>query len=182
MRTQPLFTFGLSATLLSMTFVGPAHAQRGNNVGQQIERQLLNNVGNQLTGQPNYSYGNQPYNPYLGGQGGYGQPGYYPRQGAPFYQQPYRQGYVPQQGYGPQGYGPQQGYGQQQGYGPQGYVPQQGYYAPQPTQQPVTTAQRYQIPAQYAGAAPGSSVSYGGANYVINTDNTMSPYTGPAAP
>jgi hypothetical protein len=34
---------------------------------------------------------------------------------------------------------------------------------------------RYQVPAQFATSAPGTAVTYGGANYVINSDNTMSP-------
>jgi len=40
---------------------------------------------------------------------------------------------------------------------------------------PAANAVRYQIPAQFAGSAPGTTVNYGGANYVINNDNTMSP-------
>jgi len=162
MRTRSIATLGLSTTLLFFTVAGPVHAQRGNNVGQQMERQLLNSAASSITGQPSYPYPNQPYNAYQGMPGGYAQPGYpmqrgpgYYPQGNPGYQQPYRQGYYPQQ------------------------QPQQGYY---PQQQPATT-QRYQLPAQYAGATPGSSVSYGGANYVVNADGTMSPGGGaPAQP
>lgn len=32
---------------------------------------------------------------------------------------------------------------------------------------------RYQIPAEHAGAAPGTEVSYGGNSYIANTDGTM---------
>ncbi|WP_406694802.1 hypothetical protein V5E97_27535 [Singulisphaera sp. Ch08] len=41
--------------------------------------------------------------------------------------------------------------------------------------QPSPAASRYLIPAELAGSGPGRTVSYGGANYVINNDNTMSP-------
>ena len=41
--------------------------------------------------------------------------------------------------------------------------------------QPSLAASRYLIPAELAGSGPGTTVSYGGANYVINNDNTMSP-------
>ena len=41
--------------------------------------------------------------------------------------------------------------------------------------QPRENALGYQIPAQFAGSAPGSTIAYGGVNYVINNDNTMSP-------
>jgi len=173
MRIRIIAMFGLTAALLSLTFVSPAHAQRGNNVGQQMERQLMNNLGSSISGQPNYPYPNQSYNAYQGIQGGYGQsgypmqrgPGYFP-QGTQGYQQPYRSGSYTQQSYYPQQ--PQTGYYPQQ-------QPQQGYYP----QQPATT-QRYQLPAQFAGTAPGSSISYGGVNYVVNVDGTMSP--GGAAP
>ncbi|HEY2154041.1 MAG TPA: hypothetical protein VGH33_00325 [Isosphaeraceae bacterium] len=40
--------------------------------------------------------------------------------------------------------------------------------------QPSPPATRYLIPAELAGSGPGTRVSYGGANYVINNDNTMS--------
>ena len=79
-------------------------------------------------------------------------------------------GYYPQGGPVQQ---PQQGYYQTPG---QGYyqTPQQGYYR-QP-QQPATgpaPGQRYQIPAQFAGTAPGSVIAYGGADYVVGNDGTM---------
>ena len=171
MRTRSAWMLILSATLLPLTFVGPAHAQRRGNVGQQIERQLLNNLGNTVTGQPNNPYQNQPYTPYQGQQGGYGQPGYQPQVGPDYYQQGGRGYQQPQQGYYPQQQ-PQQGYYPQQ-------QPQQRYY---PQQQPAA-AQRYQLPTQYAGTAPGSTVAYGGANYVVNADGTMSPRTAaPAQP
>jgi hypothetical protein len=41
--------------------------------------------------------------------------------------------------------------------------------------QPAANAVRYQIPAQFASRAPGTTVNYGGANYVINNDSTMTP-------
>jgi hypothetical protein len=87
MRTRSAWVLSLSATLLPLTFVGLAHAQQRGNVGQQIERQLLNNLGNTVTGQPNNPYQNQPYNPYQGQPGGYGQPGYQPQGGPGYYQQ-----------------------------------------------------------------------------------------------
>ena len=198
MRTRFARILGLSATLLPATFVVPALAQQRGNVGQQIERQLLNNLGNAVAGQPNTPAPNPPYGPYPGQQGGYGQPGYQP-QGGPGYYQPgglgYQQpqpGYSPQPGYDPQqprpGYYPQQ---PQQGYYPQqqpqqGYYPPQqppqGYYPPQQPQQPAM-AQRYRLPTQYAGATPGTAISYGGANYVVNADGTISPRTAaPAQP
>jgi|GEM_PF-6148446 len=40
---------------------------------------------------------------------------------------------------------------------------------------------RYQVPAEYVGTAPGYVINYGGANYITNTDGTMSPYSGPVA-
>lgn len=39
----------------------------------------------------------------------------------------------------------------------------------------TTSATQYQLPAQFNGSAPGTTVNYGGANYVINNDGTMSP-------
>ena len=100
--------------------------------------------------------------------GGYSQQ---PQQ--PYFQQP-QQGYYqqPQQGYGQQ---PQQGYDQQ---------PQQGYYQrgydQQPQQQASVTGggQRYQIPAGYEAYGPGTTISYGGANYVVGGDGTMAASAG----
>lgn len=38
---------------------------------------------------------------------------------------------------------------------------------------------RYQIPTEHASAAPGSLITYGGNNYVANTDGTMTAFTAP---
>jgi len=38
---------------------------------------------------------------------------------------------------------------------------------------------RYQIPAEHAGSAPGSLISYGGNSYVANNDGTMTAFTSP---
>ncbi|MCA1684418.1 MAG: hypothetical protein LC745_00225, partial [Planctomycetia bacterium] len=85
MRTRSARMLSLSMSLLPLTFAEPAHAQSRGNVGQQIERQLLNNLGNTVTGQPNNPYQNPSYNPYQQGQpGGYGTPGY-PTQMGPGY-------------------------------------------------------------------------------------------------
>ena len=187
MRTRFARILGLSATLLPPTFVGPAHAQQRGNVGQQIERQLLNNLGNAVMGQPNPPAPNPPYGPYQGQQGGYGQPGYQP-QGGPGYYQPGGLGYQqPQPGYYPQpqpGYYPQQ---PQQGYYPQ-QQPQQGYYPQQQPQQGYYAAAAGRGPALSPADAvrrhrAGTAISYGGANYVVNADGTMSPRTAaPAQP
>jgi hypothetical protein len=48
--------------------------------------------------------------------------------------------------------------------------------------QPAANAMRYQLPPQFAGSAPGSMVSYNGANYVVNADRTMSPAAAAAQP
>jgi hypothetical protein len=160
MKTRSAGMLVLSATLLPLTIVGPAHAQQRGNVGQQVERQFMNSLGNTITGQPNYSYQNQPYNPYQGQRGMYGQPNYQPQWGSSYYQRGYQQ---PVQGYYPQ---------QRQAYYPQ-QQPQQGYYS---RQQPAA-AQRYLLPAQYAGTTPGSTINYGGASYVVNPDGTMRPAT-----
>ncbi|WP_406698103.1 hypothetical protein V5E97_04515 [Singulisphaera sp. Ch08] len=39
-----------------------------------------------------------------------------------------------------------------------------------------TPGQRYQIPAQYAGTAPGTKISYGGNHYLSNNDGTMTAF------
>ena len=174
MRTRSARMISLSATLLPLMFMGPAHAQQRGNAGQQFERRLLNNLENAVTGQPNNPYQNQPYTTYPGQQGGYAQPGYQPQGGTGYYQQGGRGYQQPQQGYYPQqqpAYYPQQQ--PQPGTYPQ-QQPQSGYYPQQPAASP-----RYQLPAQYAGTATGTAVFYGGQNYVINADRTMSP--GPAA-
>ena len=94
----------------------------------------------------------------MGGQPGYGQPGYGPQQGQPGYGQPGQPGYGQpgQQGFGQPGqpgYGQpgQPGYGQpgQQGYGQPGYGPQQGQpgygpqagYGAQPVYKQITVGQ-----------------------------------------
>ncbi len=45
----------------------------------------------------------------------------------------------------------------------------------------ATSGARYQLPAQFAASAPGTTVSYNGANYVVNANRTMSPATAMAA-
>ena len=192
MLTRSSWMIGLSATTLCLTSVGIAKAQNVNR-GQQLERQILNGVGNMLTN-PQPNYGNPNY-PTQGPRAGYGNPGYQPQPGPGYYQQP-QQGYYqqqPQQGYYQQ---PQQGYYQQQPQ--QGYYqqqPQQGYYQQQPQQgyqpppqqgyqQPASgraVAQRYQIPAEYAGTAPGYVITYGGRNYLTGSDGTMTLYSSPVA-
>jgi hypothetical protein len=167
MFTRSSWMIGLSATLLSLTFVGGAGAQDVNR-GRRLERQMMNNVGNLINGaQPNYPNPNYPaptqpyYNRSQIPQAGYAMPGYQPQAGPSYYPQG---GSVYQQ--------PQQAY----------YQRPQPYYYQQP-QQPVSgpaLAQRYQLPAQFGGAAPGSVVSYGGANYLVGNDGTMSAYSGPA--
>jgi hypothetical protein len=167
MFTRSSWMIGLSATLLSLTFVGGAGAQNVNS-GQRLERQMMNNVGNLINGtQPNYPNPNYPaptqpyYNPSQIPQAGYAMPGYQPQAGPSYY---------PLGGSAYQR--PQPGYYQR---------PQPGYY--QQPQQPASGpawAQRYQLPAQYAGTAPGSVVSYGGANYIVGNDGTMTAYSGPA--
>ncbi|SIO39807.1 hypothetical protein SAMN05444166_4368 [Singulisphaera sp. GP187] len=47
----------------------------------------------------------------------------------------------------------------------------------QPTAGGPTPGQRYQIPAQYAGTAPGTQVNYGGNRYIANNDGTMTAFT-----
>jgi hypothetical protein len=37
---------------------------------------------------------------------------------------------------------------------------------------------KYQIPAQWAGTAPGYVINYAGYNYIVNNDNTMTYYEG----
>jgi hypothetical protein len=41
---------------------------------------------------------------------------------------------------------------------------------------------RYQLPGQFSGNAPGTTVNYGGTNYVVNADGTMSPAAAAAQP
>ncbi len=161
MSMRTALTLGLAATLPPLASAGLAQAQQKPSVGQQLERQILNNLENAALGQPATPNPNLPYTT-APGQPGYAQPGY----GQPGYAQPgYGQPGYAQPGYGQPGYG-QPGYGQQ-GYGYQQRRP--GYFQAQ------QSAPRYQIPAQNAGATPGSAINYGGANYVVNGDGTMSP-------
>lgn len=138
---------------LSTCVLNSADAQQRTNVGQQVQQQLLNNLQNRALGQPTYpNPGYTPYqNPYQNPN-----PGYYPNQ-ANSYQanRPYQ--------------------AQRPVYGQNGYQPTQGYAQPGYAQ----GAQRYQLPAQFGGSAPGSQVNYGGANYVVNQDGTMSPAAPP---
>jgi hypothetical protein len=175
MLTQSSWMIGLSATLLSLTFVGAARAQNVNR-GRGLERQMMNDVGTLINGtQPNYPNPNYPaptqpyYNPSQGPQAGYAMPGYQPQAGPTYYPQGGSVYQQPQPGYYQR---PQPGYYQR---------PQPGYY--QRPQQPASgpaLAQRYQLPAQFAGTAPGSVVSYGGANYIVGNDGTMTAYSGTA--
>ena len=158
MRTRSALFLGLSASVLGLT--SPAFAQQKPNVGQQIQQQLLNNLENRVLGQPNNAYPNQTYSP---------QPNqtYSPYQNqtySPYQNQATRPYEVQRPAYGQNGYQPRPG----QGYSQPGY--RHGYPG-----QPAT--QRYQLPAQYRGYGPGSSLSYGGTNYVVNHDGTMSPAT-----
>jgi len=163
MLTRSSWTIGLSATLLSLTFVGGARAQNVNR-GRGLERQMMNDVGTLINGtRPNYPNPNYPaptqpyYNPSQGPQGGYAMPGYQPQAGPAYYPQG---GPVYQQ--------PQPGYNQRY------------YQRPQQPASGPAVAQRYQLPAQFAGTAPGSVVSYGGANYIVGNDGTMTAYSGTA--
>jgi hypothetical protein len=154
MRTHFTFILGLSAFVLLQST--PAQAQRQGNMGQQIQRQFVNNLTNSLTGQPNYPYQYQGYNGYQVQPWGYGRPGY---------QQPMPNSY-PQ--YQPYQQSPLNTYSQRMldtRVQQQNYVPQQ-----------TVQTQRYQLPAQYNGTAQGTVVSYGGANYIVNADGTMSPW------
>ena len=148
--------------------------------------------------QPQQGYYQQPQ------QGYYQQPqqGYYqqPQQG--YYQQP-QQGYYqqPQQGYYQQpqqtAYQPSDGQRYQLPAGYQGYAagsvinyggatytvagdgtmtPAAGGYQQQAAVSQPIAPQRYQIPAGYEAYGPGTLINYGGANYVIGGDGTMSPY------
>jgi hypothetical protein len=53
---------------------------------------------------------------------------------------------------------------------------------PGPTMSQGGSATRYQVPAQFAGSAPGTTVNYGGTNYTVNADGTMSPAAAAAQP
>jgi hypothetical protein len=56
---------------------------------------------------------------------------------------------------------------------------QGGSNAAQTTPGPVA-GQRYQIPTELAGTAAGNTITYGGYNYLVRSDGTMTYYTGPA--
>jgi hypothetical protein len=174
MRTRSARVVGLSAGLLALMFVGPARAQRPANLGRQMEGQILNNVGNAVTGQPGAAYPGQP--------GVYpGQPGVYPGQpGAVYPGQP--GAIVPGQ---PGGYGvpatPRQAL---QGMERQAISSVTSTVTGQPGYGPgqAGSGVRYQLPAQFAASAPGTTVNYGGVNYVVNADRTMSPVGAAAQP
>jgi hypothetical protein len=55
------------------------------------------------------------------------------------------------------------------------YYPPATTYVSPPATTYVPTVQRYLVPPEYAGTPAGSVINYGGANYVINGDGTMSP-------
>ena len=54
-------------------------------------------------------------------------------------------------------------------------TPAAGGYQQQAAVSQPTAPQRYQIPAGYEAYGPGTLINYGGANYVIGGDGTMSP-------
>jgi len=192
---------------------GVAHAQYRPQRGGSIEQQIVNEIGNALNQMnrprpvpfPGGNNGVQNLNPGAGfnlapggsssvgnlSGGGFGpgiQPMYNPGfpGGQPMYNPDYNPGYVNQPYYQTPGYQtpgyytpPVQGYPAQDPYA------QQAGYTYAPTTTYVSTgATRYQIPAGYGGSAVGSVINYGGANYSINADGTMSPAgaSGPAAP
>jgi hypothetical protein len=75
------------------------------------------------------------------------------------------------------------GWNQGRGIPGGGYRPQRQFYYNsyyQPPQQGYVAGQRYQIPAGYEAYGPGTTISYGGANYVIGADGTMVASTGGA--
>ncbi|HKM52307.1 MAG TPA: hypothetical protein VJY33_02795 [Isosphaeraceae bacterium] len=131
--------------------------------------------------QPQQGYYQQPQQNY------YQQPqqGYYqqPQQG--YYQQPQQTAYQPSDGQRyqlPAGY---QGYaaGSVINYGGATYTvagdgtmtPAAGGYQQQAAVSQPIAPQRYQIPAGYEAYGPGTLINYGGANYVIGGDGTMTP-------
>lgn len=154
MRTRITLALGLSASLLA----APAYAQQRGattpNFGQQVQQQVLNNLQNRALGQPTYP--NQGYGQYPS-QGQYSNPGYYSNQNPYQANRPYQ--------------------AQRPVYGQNAYQPTQNYA--QPGYRQDQQVQRYQLPAQYSGYAPGSQLTYGGASYVVNQDGTMSPATRP---
>ncbi len=157
-------------------------------LGQYARPTFTNSANSNFTTPSNSGYNAVPngtMSPFVGNAasnfptGAY-DAGYFPQGG---YNSQLQQGYYqqPQQGYGQQ---PQQGYYQQpqQGYSQQ---PQQGYYQRGYDQQPqqqismsVGGGLRYQLPAGYEAYGPGTTISYGGANYVIGGDGTMAASAG----
>jgi hypothetical protein len=167
MTTRSARVLRVSVALLSLTPVGLARAQAPANPGRQLEGQIINDVGSAVTGQP------APVVP--------GQPGVFP--GQPGVVVPGQPGVVPgQPGVvpGQPGYGvpatPRQAL---QGLERQAINSVTGQPGAMPYQ--GASGARYQLPPQYAGSAPGTTVSYGGASYVINADRTMSRAALPAA-
>jgi hypothetical protein len=148
----------LSTALMSLTLVGAARAQAPVNPGRQIEGQVINNVSGAVTGQPAT---------VAPGQAGVvpGQAGVVPGQ-APGYVAPTTPGQALQ--------GMQR---QAINNATNAVTGQPGY-----TQSQTNSAMRYQLPQQYAASAPGTTVSYGGANYIVNADGTMSPAAAAAQP
>ena len=206
MRTRSAVVLGLSATLLPLTFVGPARAQSRANVGRQMEGQVLSNVGNAVAGQPagvvpgqpGAVYPGQPGAVYPGQPAGYGLPAT-PRQAVQGMERQAinsvtgQPAYMPQAGSAVRYQLPPQYAASAPGttvnYGGANYVINADRTmspvaaAAQPAAaQPAANAARYQIPPQYAASAPGTTVTYGGANYVINADRTMSPAAAAAQP
>jgi len=136
--------------------------------------------------QPQQGYGQQPQQGYYQQpQQGYDQQpqqGYYQRG---YDQQPQQQASVTGGGQlyqipaGYAAYGP----GTTINYGGASYVvggdgtmtPAAGGYQQQAAVSQPTAPQRYQIPAGYEAYGPGTLINYGGANYVIGGDGTMSP-------
>ncbi len=131
------------------------------------------NTYNPAAGGRGLSYGNNGLSNYSSNSIDAGAFVQQPQQG--FYQQP-QQGFYqqPQQGVYQQ---PQPGYAQQYAaYDPQ--TQQTMYQQIQPTSYVATATQPYQIPAGYQGSPAGSVISYGGANYLIGGDGTMTAYSG----
>lgn len=172
-----------------------------NSASSPGNRGMYNNQPNWAPyGQPNYNpnaypqtgSGNPAYNPNPYPQYGYGNQSYIQRRPQNFNQQPQQNGVVQNSGQRYQVPAQYAGYpaGSVVNYGGTSYVvsgdgtmsPSSGSGAgstqPSPAQTP---GQRFQIPAQYSGTAPGHVINYGGTNYLTNQDGTMSPYYGAVA-
>jgi len=145
MTTRTTLALGLATALVILS--SDAKAQQRTNFGQQVQQQLLNDVSSRITGQPAYPYQNQAYAPYQ------------------------NQAYSPYQNQGTLPYQVRRPVYGQPGNSQQGTLLNR--LAPGLAQQGAS--QRYQLPPQYAGYAPGSTLSYGGRNYTVNADRTMSP-------